>query len=186
MKPHILIARRYWEHVLKPGDTVIDATLGNGHDALFLAQLLQGKGKLICYEIQEKAIEQAKKRLQELPVDYLNTIQFKHQSHHSFEEEGVKLIVYNLGYLPGGDKKITTLRETTLKSLERGLGALCPKGAISITCYPGHEEGAHEEKLLLDYLRTLPAAQWQICYHQWINRPASPSLIWLQAALPCP
>ena len=34
LHPHTDFAQRYWTTLLKAGDTVIDATVGNGHDAV--------------------------------------------------------------------------------------------------------------------------------------------------------
>jgi hypothetical protein len=188
MKPHLIYARHYWQRVVQPGDTVIDATIGNGHDTFFLAHLLHGKGALIGYDIQLQAIEQTTKRLEGLPSSLNQIITLKKQSHIQFEERNIKLIVYNLGYLPGGNKSITTKCAITLQSIQNGLASLSLNGAISITCYPGHEEGAREQATIIDFLKTLPTEKWEICHHIWLkacsqtsNCFLSPSLIWLQS-----
>lgn len=189
MKKHLIYARQFWRRVVSPGDTLIDATAGNGHDTLFLASLLQGHGSVSSYDIQPQALENTRKRLEELPPEYRECISLKLQSHTQFDEQNVKLIVYNLGYLPGGDKRVTTCRTSTVESIEKGLKILAPGGALSITCYPGHEEGAREQEAILSFLGAL-SPQWQICHYQWIEPPCqrswtlSPSLLWLQA-LPC-
>jgi ubiquinone/menaquinone biosynthesis C-methylase UbiE len=166
VKSHILQAHYYWEQIVQPGDTLIDATVGNGHDTLFLSQLLRGKGSVIGYDIQSQALEQTKQRLGSLAE---NLVKLKLHSHTQFEEQNVKLIVYNLGYLPGGDKTVTTQCETTLQSIQDGMRRIVPQGGISITCYPGHEEGAREEVVLLDFLKGVSQREWKICYHQWIR-----------------
>jgi len=176
-----MMAHDYWKNLVRPGDTLIDATLGNGQDTVFLAQLLKGKGSLIGYDIQLEALENTRKRLEELPDIISETVTLKLKSHTQLEENQIKLIVYNLGYLPGGNKEITTLTESTLLSLQKALARLAPGGAISITCYPGHQEGQREETALKDFLHTLPSSKWCVCYHQWLNRPLAPSLIWLNA-----
>ena len=43
--------------IIKPGDLVVDATLGNGFDTLFLAKAVGPQGKVIGFYIQECAIE---------------------------------------------------------------------------------------------------------------------------------
>lgn len=178
-KPHIALAHHYWKTKVGPGSRVIDATAGNGYDTLYLAELLQGQGELTSYDIQPTAIHETQKKIAALPPELTKMIHLRLQSHAFFEEKQLDLIVYNLGYLPGGDKKVTTRVETTLQSVGNALDSLNPQGALSITCYPGHEEGEREEKALLDYLEKLHRAQWTICYHKWINRPLSPTLIWL-------
>lgn len=195
MKPHLIYARQYWQTLVQPGDTVVDATIGNGHDTAFLIHLLQGKGALIGYDIQSQAIAQTEKKLKEFPEELTKIISLKLKSHECIEEKNVKLIVYNLGYLPGsGNKLFTTKCPTTLQSIKNGLSSLSRGGAISITCYPGHEEGAKELVAVLDFLKTLPSEKWQFHHHVWLKVYANdvkklphshcylaPSLIWLQS-----
>lgn len=188
---HLDLAHSYWQKLVRSGDTVIDATCGNGHDSLFLAHLALSTdiGTLYGLDIQSDAIESTKKLLQ----DHLAPLVFERvnlllQSHAEFPKEippqTVKLIVYNLGYLPGGDKSLTTRVETTLKSLEGALMLLEPAGCVSITTYPGHSEGAEEERALLAFLATLDTKQWSCCYHRWVNRGASaPGLMFIQRGL---
>ena len=95
-------------------------------------------------------------------------------------KETVALIVYNLGYLPAGDKSITTQKETTLRSIESGLELLRPGAVMSITCYPGHPEGSVEEDALRDTMEKLPQHLWSVTWHEWLNRRRGPSLILLQ------
>ncbi len=106
-----------------------------------------------------------------------------HQCHSEFPEtiKNVKLIVYNLGYLPGGDKTITTRINTTLQSISKALTLLYNEGCLSITVYPGHTEGAIETQSLLAMLQALDPKAWSCCYHRWINRgDTSPGLILVQ------
>lgn len=177
MKEHLKLAHNYWKSHVRPGDTVIDATCGTGQDTLFLAQLLQGKGQLIGYDIQKSALEKTQQRLLDLTAEERVIVTLKEASHETFFEEKVALIVYNLGYLPGGDKSLTTRTDSTLKSLQ---SALERASAISIMCYPGHEEGAREEEAILKFAAQLPSHQWNVCYHKWVNRKNYPSLLWLK------
>ncbi|HSW72421.1 MAG TPA: class I SAM-dependent methyltransferase [Chlamydiales bacterium] len=178
MKPtaHLDLAHKYWKDFLKKEDTAIDATCGNGHDSLVLAQIVS-HGHLFCYDIQEKAIQETKQRLEGLS----SKVVFFQKSHTDFSDisQPIRLIVYNLGYLPLSDKTITTRTDTTLISVKSALDKIASGGAVSITCYPGHEEGEKEEKALLEILRALPTS-YSICYHQWPNRPKSPSLFWVR------
>jgi hypothetical protein len=85
--------------------------------------------------------------------------------------------VYNLGYLPGGDKQATTSSSTTLESLKAAAALIVAGGAISVTCYPGHPAGKVEEQAVLDYAASLPPAEWSCCHHRWTNRKEAPSLL---------
>jgi len=184
------LAHAYWKKLLKIGDIVIDATCGNGHDTVFLANLILDdtrKGYLIAMDIQEQAIENTRDRLHAKFSPDLHGIEFVQQCHSSFsphlKNESVTLIVYNLGYLPGADKNLTTFGPTTLKSLTTSLPLIAPGGAISITCYPGHDAGKVEAETALTFAASLDPIQWSSCHHQWANRKNAPSLILIQRAL---
>src|SRR5262249_26025680 len=159
---HLEFAHQFWSVVVKPGDTVVDATAGNGHDALVLAKLaLQGeRGTLVAFDIQDQALENTQKRLANFPAERI----FLYKKCHSkiaevmaevVAAQSAKLIVLNLGYLPGSDKSCTTLSDTTLKAIKTSLSLICVGGAISITCYPGHEEGRLEEQEIVSFFQTL-------------------------------
>lgn len=184
---HLDLAHRYWSQLIKPGDTVIDATCGNGFDTLKLCQLAltKDKGKVYAFDIQPDAIESSQHFLSaHLTDDLKNRLEFQLRSHVTFpdsiKENSVKLIVYNLGYLPGGDKTVTTHCSTTLQSLGRAMHLIQPLGAISITCYPGHAEGAKEQEALLTFVSDLSPKEWSCCHHVWANRQLAPSLLLIQ------
>ncbi|MFS8563195.1 MAG: methyltransferase domain-containing protein [Rhabdochlamydiaceae bacterium] len=171
-KPHLDLAFQYWKRWLKPTDTVFDATCGNGKDTLRLASLVP-QGKVLALDIQEDAIASARKTAP------LGNVFFYLQSHVSFPpSDPVKLIVYNLGYLPFGDKSITTLSTTTLQSLREALRLTFWGGALSLTCYPGHPEGLIEKKAIFSFLQTLDPQEWKISFHEW--KETSPCLIWIE------
>lgn len=174
---HLDLAHTYWARLITPEDTVIDATCGNGWDTLALAQC--HPSLLIALDIQEEALKNTKRLLNENGL--LHKASLYLQSHESFPPvENVKLIVYNLGYLPGGDKSRTTLEGTTLQSLQRAAELVVDGGAISITCYPGHPEGEKEQTAVVQWVKTLDPQVWNVCHHQWLNRHKSPSLLFLQ------
>ena len=174
---HITIAHQYWQKFLQKDHIAIDATCGNGHDALFLCRLVK---KLFVYDIQKIALDKTKERLarqNSCPVSFI------HASHAAFLQAEADLVVYNLGYLPGGDKQITTKTESTLLSLQSALGILRPCGALSVTCYPGHKEGLLEETAINDFFSRLNSNEYSVCRHQWINRALAPSLFWVRKKL---
>lgn len=184
---HLDLSKQYFERLLQIGDIVIDATCGNGHDSLYLASLIlsEDQGLLYTCDIQQEALTSAKNMLQEkIPVNLIQRIRFLNICHSQFPEEikelSVKLIVYNLGYLPGGDKNITTETKTTLKSIIHAMQLITPGGAISITFYPGHTEGEIEEREILKVVSSLDRQIWNCCFHRFINRENSPSLLLLQ------
>lgn len=173
---HLDLAHQKWAQIAQKGFWAIDATCGNGHDTAYLAGLFSG---VVALDIQQVAIDHTKSR-----CEGLNSVHFFLQSHETFpqmaHDNPIMLIVYNLGYLPGGKKSETTLTSTTMQSVASGLKLLQPGGLMSITCYPGHGEGAKEEIALLQYAKNLDPRLWSVCHHRFVNRLKSPSLLLLQ------
>ena len=93
--------------------------------------------------------------------------------------QNIDLIAYNLGYLPGGDKEITTKAESTIKSCENALRTLSPSGLLSITVYPAHPQGAVESKKLFEWLESLPPEKYHIFQNKNLHKAAAPYLIYL-------
>ncbi len=178
---HLDLAHHYWERLLGPGDWAIDATCGNGYDTLKLAQILR-EGGVIGIDVQQEAIN----KTEALLISHENRAQVHLfcQSHTQFpslaQENPIKLIVYNLGYLPKGNKQITTMTSSTLESVRNALDLVIAGGVVCITCYPGHEEGRKEEQTLLQEIAALPSPIWNVCYHTFPNRNSAASLILLQ------
>lgn len=176
-KPHLETAHQTWSALLSKEDLVIDATCGKGYDTIQLAKLAH---LVHALDIQEEAIEKTKQKAQEL---HLENIHYHQRCHSSFPSEispgSIKLVVYNLGYLPGGDKEITTMTSTTLQSLNQACTLLKQSGMISIMCYPGHQEGKKEEGEILEWATNLDQALWRCCHHRWINKEKSPSLLFI-------
>jgi|ERR1700722_680707 len=183
---HLDLAHHYWERLLQKGGWTIDATCGNGKDTLKLAEFLTGKpGGIIAIDVQQAALEKTMELLRiHLSQEESDRIHPFCQSHATFpllaKEHPIQLIVYNLGYLPGSDKQLTTMTSSTLESVRNGLDLIGSGGAVCITCYPGHEEGRREEQELLRELTSLDAAAWNICYHTFPNRTLAASLFFIQ------
>ncbi|MCB0327314.1 MAG: methyltransferase domain-containing protein [Bdellovibrionales bacterium] len=129
----------------------IDATCGNGHDTLFLCQNLEREGKVFALDLQPQAIANTKLQLQrhDISQDRYSCILSSHDQIQSVIPSHlhlkIEVIMFNLGYLPGSDKKITTAWDTTQKAIEYAIkNYLSPNGVMSILFYPGHLEGREE------------------------------------------
>jgi methylase of polypeptide subunit release factors len=131
----------------------IDATCGNGHDTVFLAQL---GFEVIGFDIQETAIRNTQQRLEDHNLT-ARLVQDSHANMGQYVQQGIDLIVYNLGYLPHADKTITTLTSSTIEALTTSINILSKNGLISLMCYPGHDEGANELKAIRTWLTELPS-----------------------------
>jgi len=167
------------ETVLRQKDIVVDATIGNGHDTLFLAKKVTN-GIVFGFDIQKEAIKQTEMLLK----DHLITnYQLFHHGHEEMLKilqqyrKKISLITFNLGYLPGGKKEITTKKETTVKALEDSLSLLNEKGILLITIYPGHKEGKKEQQAIKEWLKSKKNYDVKT-YHNTKN-PLAPYLITL-------
>lgn len=160
---------------LRPGDTAVDFTMGNGHDTEFLCRAVGESGRVFAFDIQEAAIASSSARLEASGCPGVFTL--IHDSHHNVKNyvaEPIKAGMFNLGYLPGGDKRITTMRETTLPAIEAAVSLLADDGVVTVAVYPGHAEGDAEGILIREYLSTLP--RWRYCATELriVNSPSSP------------
>lgn len=145
---------------IRHGDHVIDATLGNGHDALFLATMVGDSGKLYGFDIQETALENSARRLRDHGVENRATL-FK-ESHARMtdlipdhDHGHISCIMYNLGYLPGTDKSVTTTIESTIPAIDQGCRLLASRGLISVLAYTGHAGGMEELSAVKERLECL-------------------------------
>lgn len=188
LKSHLDVARSYFCNLLEENDIIIDATCGNGQDTLFLAKACP-TATIYAIDILPNAIDLTKAHLNKnLPQEQLKKIHLINCCHSNFPEaispSSVKLIVYNLGYLPGfGNKKLTTMVKTTVESLKKALPLIKKGGSISISLYPGHVEGENEFNALIEITKDLNPKEWNVCLHQWINRFKAPSLLFIQKSL---
>ncbi len=172
---HFLITEFYQKNKEKYL-TFIDATCGKGNDTLFLAETLNHNGTVVAYDIQEEAIDITKRLL--LKNHFKNCI-FHLSSHEKILEENFDLIIYNLGYLPGSDKTITTTANSTLNSIKLVLSKISNKEdyLIIIVLYPGHENGLIESQIIDDFCYHLPSNFYLVSKYQNYNRLNAPYII---------
>lgn len=156
------------QNFLEDKAIAIDATLGNGYDTDFLSENFQ---KVYAFDIQKIACESYLKR------DNVIIINDCHSKFNNYINEKVNCIMYNLGFLPGGNKEITTMHETSLKSIKYGLELLAHGGIMSICIYTGHHEGEVEKSCIIQYLKELPKSKYGVMQHSFINRNNNPPLL---------
>lgn len=167
--------KRFLSNHIKPGDTVVDFTAGNGHDTLWLAEKVGPSGKVYAFDIQSAACENTKNRLEESGLTKnWEIICDSHANVKEYIKEPIRAGVFNLGYLPGGDKSKTTLRESTKKAVEGALDLLSDDGILLIAIYPGHAEGEKEGEMLAGMLSELTRFKYCVVQYKIINSPTSP------------
>ena len=142
-------AHRELDKIIHAGDFVIDATLGNGYDTQFLAQKVGNDGGVYAFDLQKESIEQRTRLLEKHQL--LSRVIFTQSCHSKMLEHvpvtklgKIKAVIFNLGYLPGGDKKIITQPDSTLSALKLAHHCLSDDGIISLIAYRGHDGGQRE------------------------------------------
>jgi SAM-dependent methyltransferase len=161
---------------VEEGAFVVDATVGNGHDTIFLAKLVGENGKVLGFDIQKKAIENTKKRLNSLNLSNIKLVHDGHENLDKYigENGSISGMLFNLGYLPSGDKGIITRPETTINALSTGLELLEPGGIIIIVVYVGHSGGEVEKEKLLNYTSQLDDKIYNVFHYSYINQQKRP------------
>ncbi|TYR82075.1 methyltransferase domain-containing protein [Priestia megaterium] len=175
-------ARTLLTNAVHTGDIVVDATVGNGHDTLFLANLVGDSGHVYGFDIQQQAIKTTQKRLLEHQIAHRTTLI---QHSHSMVKEllpndvrgRVTGAIFNLGYLPGGDKEIVTLSASTISAIDQLIELLAPEGIIVLVIYHGHEQGQIERDDVLQYVKALDQQAVHVLQYQFVNQQNNPPFI---------
>lgn len=158
---------------LRDGDVAIDATAGNGHDTLFLAQLVGQTGRVYAFDVQTEALEATRALLEEHGLlDRVTLIQASHEELESrvpCPPDSVRVILFNLGYLPGGEKTVITRATTTLAALDASLRLLAPGGLLTIVGYSAHKGGEEETEAVVEYCKALNPAEFRSIRCQVLN-----------------
>ncbi|GAM08905.1 putative rRNA methylase YtqB [Geobacter sp. OR-1] len=175
----VTLAHHFLKGRVRPGDRVVDATCGNGNDTLFLAGLVGAEGRVWAFDIQEDAISNTaallaghgcSSRVELAPVGHENLL--------GLVTEPLSAAVFNLGFLPGGDRKCITRAETTVAALEQVVSMLVPGGIVTIALYPGHDGGDEEADAVERWAAALPPHDFNVWRHRQLNRStAAPYLL---------
>lgn len=165
------------EHV-KEGDLCIDATAGNGNDTQLLCELVGDAGKVLAFDIQEQAVLVTKARLQEAGFsERAEVILNSHEHMGAYaEEESVSCITFNFGYLPGGDHKLATKKESSITAIYEGLRLLKKGGMMSLCIYSGGDSGFEERDAILEELKKLDGKRYLVIESIYYNRPNNPPI----------
>lgn len=165
------------DHV-QPGDLCIDATMGNGHDTLFLSQLTGPSGSVLAFDIQQIALDSTRTLLEKhQATDHVTLILDSHSNLHAYAKPNtVSCIVFNLGYLPSGNHQISTSKETSIPAILQGLELLKKGGLMSLCIYSGGDSGFEERDALLPFLRSLDSKKYLVILSAYYNRPNNPPI----------
>lgn len=176
------LADEMLSRVLRPGDAAVDATMGNGYDTLFLCKAVGPSGTVYAFDIQPQAVASSESLLrQHGMLSRARLFCAGHQHMDEYVPVQVRAVVFNLGWLPGGDHSVTTRWETTREAVEKALEILLPMGMLVICVYPGHPEGNRERQELISLLAGLSNRQYNVLHQRFLNAaPGAPECFTVQ------
>lgn len=176
----ISISKDILNQFVKEGDIALDATVGNGFDTLDLARLVGRSGKVYGFDIQKIAIENTKALLNlNGLLDKVILINDSHENIENYIFEQLDLCIYNLGYLPNGDKNIKTSPSSTVISVFKALKLLKQNGILIVISYIGHQGGQEENNVLEAMLRQLNQKKYNVLKNEFINQKNSPPILYI-------
>lgn len=176
------LAAKYMEEILKPGDAAVDATMGNGKDTQFLCGLVGEAGHVYAFDVQQEALDRTAARLEEAGLRARATLILAgHETMREHVPVSPRVVMFNLGWLPGAEHAVTTKTETTMRAAQAAVELVVPGGFVSVCVYPGHEEGTRELRALLEWAAGLDVRAYNVLHHDFINAKAgTPHLILIQ------
>ena len=172
------VSHRFIQRHLPKGGFAVDATAGNGGDTLLLCETVGKEGRVLAMDIQAQAVENTRKLLEE--QGWQDTAQVVLDSHANLlqyvQPESADCVVFNFGWLPGGDHDVFTHAETSIQAIEQGLELLKPTGVMSLCIYYGRNNGTGERDALLEYLASLDSRKITVLMGQFLNRKNDPAI----------
>ena len=170
------LAADYMTRTLREGDVAVDATMGNGHDTQFLCGLVGESGRVYAFDVQQSALDNTAARLEAEGLRArAELILSGHETMAAYVKTPVRAVMFNLGWLPGGDKSVTTLWETTKQAVTAAMALVEKGGVVTICAYPGHAAGDEERHELMAFLSAVRPQEFNVLHHRFLNAgPGAP------------
>ena len=174
----IQYAQTLLRQAIDEGDIAVDATAGNGHDTVFLAELVGPNGYVYAFDVQKEAVDATLLRVLDHSFeDRVRVLNRGHEEVDQFVTKEIGAAVFNLGYLPGSDHSIVTKPNTTLEAIRKLLNQLKVGGMIVLVVYHGHEGGKEERDEVIRYASELPQKYVHVLRYEFINQKNDPPFI---------
>lgn len=172
------IAHAFLKRYVKEGMTAIDATAGNGGDTLFLCSLVGKSGHVLAFDIQKQAVENTNRRLEENGCGAIGrAVLDSHANLAHYAQSGtVDAVMFNLGYLPGGDHGIFTEKETSIPAITTALSLLKKGGVMTVCVYSGGMQGTAERDAVLDFFAQLPKEDYEVTVRDFQEQQGLPPI----------
>ncbi|UOA07436.1 class I SAM-dependent methyltransferase [Methylobacter sp. S3L5C] len=179
-------AHNFIKEILHSGAIAIDATVGNGHDTLFLVKQVGPSGQVFGFDIQQTAIASTRAKFLQTPG--MQCLTLIHASHADMSEKipvnyhgNISVIMFNLGYLPGGDKNIITCTDSTITALHCSCELISSQGIITVMAYPGHPGGDLETAQVKSWCEQLDKDRFKVdIIYSADNKDSAPRLFVIQ------
>lgn len=164
------------ETIIEDDWICVDATVGNGLDACKIVEKVKDKGIFYGFDIQKRALENTKELFESLEYEGNNIFLFEdnHENIRKYVKSNIDFFIMNLGYLPGGDKNITTKWKSTISFIKNALEIININGIGIIVFYPGHKEGYDELLYVSEYLSELDQKSFNVLKYEFINQKNNP------------
>lgn len=160
------------------GDIAVDATAGNGHDTLFLAELVGDDGFVYAFDVQKQAVDATLHRLLDHALEHRAIVlNDGHENVAKYVDKPVAGAIFNLGYLPGSDHEVITRPNTTIQALESLMKLLKIGGIIVLVIYHGHEGGKEERDEVIRFVSGLPQKYIHVLRYEFLNQKNDPPFI---------
>lgn len=178
---HFLLRQR-----VQPGDRVVDATCGNGQDTQLLAELVGSGGRVWAFDIQGEALTRTSARLKAAGCGaQVELLQAGHERLADLVSGPLQAVIFNLGYLPAGDREIRTVAATTGKALAQAAALLAPGGIILLAVYTGHAGGLEEWATVREWGAALDPREFNVWQARQMNRSeAAPFVVLVEKVCP--
>ncbi|QDR80794.1 tRNA (mnm(5)s(2)U34)-methyltransferase [Sporomusa termitida] len=176
----VMMAQRLLKPRLATAGLVVDATAGNGQDTLFLAANTPAATVVWAFDIQSQALTNTKELLAKYEVAAkVHLVLDSHAHITRYIKQPVDAAMFNLGYLPGGDHKLSTLPQTTIQAIAQTLQLLNTEGLMTIAAYPGYEQGRLELRELHQYLAAIDQKKFSVACWSMVNQTNFPPILYL-------
>ncbi len=166
------LVKNIMEMKIPKSNICLDMTLGNGNDSLNMLEL-NNSIKIYGFDIQKSCVD----KIKALNIENIYAINDSHINFDKYVDSDIDFAIFNLGYLPGGDKSITTDYDTVIHTIEKLLCAIKIDALIVITFYPGHKSGLDESINVLEYLNTLDQKRYNVVKYEFVNQINNPPFV---------
>lgn len=184
MKDILVFAKEILQERLPKDGTFVDFTMGNGHDTLYFAQYCS-EGHVYAFDVQQMALDNTRKLLDDNGgFDNVTLILDSHHNVDRYVQGEIDAGIFNLGYLPGSDKSVTTQCATTLEALEKAVKMLKTGGVIVVIIYPGHSEGTREADMVEEFCAKLDKHTYNTYKYALLNKKNPPYIVAAEKFIP--